>query len=63
MSAMLRARLFGGLAVEIDGRAVADVPGMKPRALLAFLLMRPGVQSRARLAGVFSRDVLETAGA
>jgi DNA-binding SARP family transcriptional activator len=57
---MLRARLFGGLAVEIDGRAVADVPGMKPRALLAYLLTRPGLQSRARVAGVFWPDVLDT---
>ena len=60
MARMLRARLFGGLAVEIDGRAVADVPGIKPRALLAYLLMRPGMQSRARLAGVFWPDVLDT---
>ena len=60
MATMLRARLFGGLAVEIDGRPVADVPGMKPRALLAYLLVRPGLQSRARLAGVFWPDVLDT---
>ena len=60
MARMLRARLFGGLAVEVDGRAVADVPGIKPRALLAYLLMRPGMQSRARLAGVFWPDVLDT---
>ncbi|HSJ73876.1 MAG TPA: BTAD domain-containing putative transcriptional regulator, partial [Miltoncostaeaceae bacterium] len=57
---MLSARLFGGLAVEIDGRPVADVPGMKPRALLAYLLARPEPQSRARLAGVFWPDVLDT---
>ena len=60
MTRMLRARLFGGLAVEIDGRTVADVPGIKPRALLAYLLTRPGMQSRARLAGVFWPDVLDT---
>ncbi len=60
MAPMLRARLFGGLAVEVGGRLVADVPGMKPRALLAYLLMRPGPQSRARLAGLFWPDVLET---
>jgi DNA-binding SARP family transcriptional activator len=57
---MLRARLFGGLAVEIDGRAVPDVPGMRPRALLAYLLMRPGPHPRARLAGIFWPDVLDT---
>jgi DNA-binding SARP family transcriptional activator len=57
---MLRARLFGGLAVEIDGRAVPDVPGLRPRALLAYLLMRPGPHPRARLAGVFWPDVLDT---
>ena len=60
MTRMLRARLFGGLAVEVDGRAVADVPGMKPRALLAYLLSRPEPVSRARLAGVFWPDVLDT---
>ena len=60
MAPMLRARLFGGLAVEVDGRAVADLPGMKPRALLAYLLTRPGLQSRARVAGVFWPDVLDT---
>ncbi len=60
MMRMLRARLFGGLAVEVDGRAVADVPGMKPRALLAYLLSRPEPLSRARLAGVFWPDVLDT---
>ena len=49
MTRMLRARLFGGLAVEVDGRAVADVPGMKPRALLAYLLSRPEPVSRARV--------------
>ncbi len=60
MAPMLRARLFGGLAVEVDGRVVADLPGMKPRALLAYLLTRPGLQSRARVAGVFWPDVLDT---
>jgi DNA-binding SARP family transcriptional activator len=60
MSRMLSARLFGGLAVEVDGRPVADVPGMKPRALLAYLLARPEPMSRARLAGVFWPDVLDT---
>ena len=57
---MLTARLFGGLAVEVDGRPVADVPGMKPRSLLAYLLARPEPMSRARLAGVFWPDVLDT---
>jgi len=57
---MLRARLFGGLAVEIDGQALPDVPGLRPRALLAYLLMRPGPHPRARLAGVFWPDVLDT---
>ena len=60
MAPMLRARLFGGLAVEVNGRVVADLPGMKPRALLAYLLTRPGLQSRARVAGVFWPDVLDT---
>lgn len=57
---MLRARLFGGLAVWIDGRRVADFAGARPRSLLAYLLMHPGRHPRSRLAGLFWPDVLES---
>ena len=57
---MLRARLFGGLAVWIDGRRVADFAGARPRSLLAYLLIHPGRHPRSRLAGLFWPDVLES---
>src|SRR5207344_2977142 len=57
---MLGARLFGGLAVELDGRPIGPIPGLKPRSLLAWLLLHPGTHPRARLAGRFWPDVLDT---
>ncbi|HET6691652.1 MAG TPA: BTAD domain-containing putative transcriptional regulator, partial [Miltoncostaeaceae bacterium] len=57
---MLRARLFGGLRVEVGGREVPPAPGLRPRSLLAFLLLHPGPHPRARLAGRFWPDVLDT---
>ncbi len=57
---MLRAQVFGGLSVQVDGRGMPDIGGAKPRSLLAFLLMNPGPHPRARLAGRFWPDVLDT---
>lgn len=57
---MLRARLFGGMSVEVDGRPLPPIPGLKPRSLLAYLLLHPGTHPRSRLAGRFWPDVLET---
>ena len=57
---MLGARLFGGLAVEVDGRPIGPIAGLKPRSLLAWLLLHPGLHPRARLAGRFWPDVLDT---
>ena len=57
---MLRARLFGGLHVEIGGREVPPTAGLRPRSLLAYLLLHPGPHPRARLAGRFWPDVLDT---
>src|SRR6187549_3725245 len=57
---MLAARLFGGMAVEVEGRSVPPLAGMKPRSLLAYLLLHPGPHPRARLAGRFWPDVLDT---
>jgi hypothetical protein len=54
---MLRARLFGGLAVWVDDRPMPRLSGLKPRALLAYLLLNPGPHPRARLAGRFSTGV------
>ncbi|MEW6582391.1 MAG: BTAD domain-containing putative transcriptional regulator, partial [Actinomycetota bacterium] len=57
---MLQARLFGELAVRIGDRDVPPIPGMRPRALLAYLLLTPGLHPRARVAGRFWPDVLDT---
>ena len=57
---MLTARLFGGLRVEVDGREVPPLAGLRPRSLLAFLLLNPVPHPRARLAGRFWPDVLDT---
>ena len=57
---MLEARLFGPLRVEIDGRKVPEIAGLRPRALLAYLLLHPGAHARARLAASFWPDVLDT---
>lgn len=56
---MLRARLFGPLTVEVDGTPVPDIAGLKPRSVLAWLLLHPGPQSRARVASLFWPDVLD----
>jgi DNA-binding SARP family transcriptional activator len=60
MVSMLRARLFGPLAIEVDGRPVPVIAGLKPRSMLAWLLLHPGPHSRARLAALFWPDVLDT---
>lgn len=57
---MLRARLFGPLAVEVGGRPVPEIAGLRPRAVLAWLLLHPGQHSRARVAARFWPDVLDT---
>jgi len=60
MGEMLRARLFGALSVEIDGHAVPEIAGLKPRSVLAWLLLHPGSHARARVAAAFWPDVLDT---
>lgn len=57
---MLRARLFGGLAVEVEGRSLPPIPGFRAQSLFAYLLLHPGLHPRVRLAGRFWPDVLDT---
>ena len=57
---MLSAWLFGEFRVEVDGRAMSSTSGLRPRSLLAYLLLNPGPHPRARLAGRFWPDVLDT---
>jgi DNA-binding SARP family transcriptional activator/tetratricopeptide (TPR) repeat protein len=57
---MLRARLFGPMTLDIDGGAVPEIAGLRPRSLLAWLLMEPGHHARAHVAARFWPDVLDT---
>lgn len=56
---MLQARLFGPLTLAIDDRAVPPIAGLKPRSVLAWLLLHPGPHARARLASLFWGEVLD----
>jgi DNA-binding SARP family transcriptional activator len=57
---MLKARLFGPLALEIEGRPVPEIAGLRPRSVLAWLLLEPGPHGRAHVASRFWPDVLDT---
>jgi DNA-binding SARP family transcriptional activator/tetratricopeptide (TPR) repeat protein len=56
---MLRAGLFGEFTVHV-GDSPVRVGGLRPRSVLAHLLLHPGPHPRTRLAGTFWPDVLET---
>jgi DNA-binding SARP family transcriptional activator/DNA polymerase III delta prime subunit len=56
---MLRVRLAGGLALELDGRPLPPPRSRRARALLAWLALRPGVHARAEVAARFWPDVLD----
>jgi DNA-binding SARP family transcriptional activator len=55
---MLRLRLVGEIGAEIDGTS-RPLPAGRPRALLAWLALRPGPQPRTTVASVFWPDVLD----
>ena len=55
---MLRLRLVGEIAAEVDGEP-RSLPAGRPRALLAWLALRPGPQPRPAVASVFWPDVLD----
>jgi DNA-binding SARP family transcriptional activator len=55
---MLRLRLVGEIAAEAEGVSRTLPPG-RPRALLAWLALRPGLQPRAAVASAFWPDVLD----
>lgn len=57
--AVLTARLFAPLRVEIDGRPLPEI-GVRPRSVLAWLLLNPDQHARAHVAARFWPDVLET---
>jgi len=56
---VLRARLFGGLEVELDGGAIDSPPSQRPWAVFAYLAMAPRPVPRAELAARFWPDVLD----
>ncbi|MBA0125111.1 AAA family ATPase [Haloechinothrix sp. YIM 98757] len=59
MRNMLRAYLFGSLTIEIDGRTMPEIAGLRPRSVLAWLLSNPGTHARAHVAALFWPDVLD----
>src|SRR4051794_30652767 len=57
---MLRLRLFGELAVEVDGSTLSPPESARARALLAWLALHPGMHPRGRVAALFWPDVLDS---
>src|SRR5690348_15032759 len=56
---MLRIRVLGDLAVELDGEQRSLPPG-RAAALLGWLALNPGLHPRARLAPLFWPEVLDS---
>ena len=56
---MLRARLFGGLHVELDGAVIESPAATRPWAVFAYLALADGGASRHELATRFWPDVLD----
>src|SRR5438270_5338840 len=56
---MLRVRLIGGLALELDGDGLELPRSRRGRALLAWLALHPGDHARGSVAARFWPDVLE----
>ena len=55
----MQVRLFGTLAVEVEGEEVALPPG-RPSSLFAWLAVHPGLHPRRELAGRFWPEVLDS---
>src|SRR5450755_818362 len=56
---MLRVRLLGELAIEVDGEPVESPTSRRARAVLAWLALERGMHSRSRLAARFWPGVLD----
>jgi DNA-binding SARP family transcriptional activator len=56
---MLRVRVLGELALELDGEALAPPAGRRLRGLLGWLALHPGMHARSEVAGRLWPDVLE----
>jgi DNA-binding SARP family transcriptional activator/tetratricopeptide (TPR) repeat protein len=57
---MLRIRLIGEMALEIDGTPSPTPASRRARSLLAWLALHPGPHPRAQVAALFWPDVLDT---
>jgi DNA-binding SARP family transcriptional activator len=56
---MVRFRVLGQFAIELDGATLAPPSSRRARSLLAWLLLHPGPHPRSRLAARFWPDVLD----
>src|SRR5919205_883493 len=56
---MLDVHLAGGLRLRADGAELGPPASRRARAVLAYLALNPGPQSRGRLAARFWPDVLD----
>ena len=57
---MLRIRLIGEMALEIDGTAAPPPASRRARSLLAWLALHPGPHARGEVAARFWPDVLDS---
>src|SRR5215217_4448274 len=56
---MVRVRLLGSLAIEVDSRPVEPPASRRAQALLGWLALNPGTHARGQVAGRFWPDVLD----
>ena len=57
---MVRIRVLGALALEVDGATVRPPAGRPAQTLLGWLALHPGIHSRSEVAGRLWPDVLES---
>src|SRR5437588_402342 len=57
---MVRIRVLGALALEVDGVAAPPPAGRPAQALLGWLALHPGIHARSEVAGHLWPDVLES---
>ena len=57
---MVRIRVLGALALEVDGAAASPPAGRPAQALLGWLALHPGIHARSEVAGRLWPDVLES---
>jgi DNA-binding SARP family transcriptional activator len=60
LALMLRVRVLGDLALDMDGEPIEPPAGRRARELLAWLALHPGAHPRSELAARFWPDVLDS---